>query len=183
MPDEYPDACPCFDLSNMNNVAFSADLRAEIKLGLAEQACLDFTLSCGSHVTLKGKLLSSVVHQQAEAQLGDSMVYSLVEWAREQLPQWQERSALTSTEAHRSVTPEQSQQEAVTSTEVLSCCISFSILVAQQNRVLWAYRNRLQHCLLAMRITRLYQIALPNASCYGQGGDALKHMTKAQKRR
>lgn len=61
----YPECTPEFNLSNPNNVAFSAASREEIATGLAAEA---------------------------NSQLGEQMVYNLVEWLREKLPTFVELS-------------------------------------------------------------------------------------------
>lgn len=55
----YPECVPEFDLSNPNNAAFNASSRKEIITGLSAEA---------------------------NSQLGEQMVYNLVEWLREKLP-------------------------------------------------------------------------------------------------
>lgn len=57
--NRYPGVAPEYDLSNTNNAAFNQAVRNRLLLGL---------------------------QQQAQEQLGEQMVYNLVEWVREALP-------------------------------------------------------------------------------------------------
>lgn len=59
----YPEIVPEFDLSNHNNAAFTPSAREMIISGLKEEA---------------------------NAQMGEQMVYNLVEWLRENLPKFVE---------------------------------------------------------------------------------------------
>ncbi|KAK9813852.1 hypothetical protein WJX73_001846 [Symbiochloris irregularis] len=56
---DYPESCPTFDLANVNNAGLLAAAKAELIEGLTEQ----------------GNQL-----------MGESMLYTLAEWAREHLP-------------------------------------------------------------------------------------------------
>lgn len=65
VPPEYPEVVPQPDLANLNNAPYAPAVK--------EQA--------------KAQLLA-----EAEAQLGECMLYNLAEWAREQIPHWLEQS-------------------------------------------------------------------------------------------
>ncbi|BDA47915.1 probable RWD domain-containing protein 4 [Coccomyxa sp. Obi] len=73
LPPDYPEQCtPNFSLDNLNNSHWSADLKQQILSSLQEQAT---------------------------EQLGTCCLYTVIEWAREQLPGWLERLA-SSTKQH-----------------------------------------------------------------------------------
>eukprot|EP01023_Acetabularia_acetabulum_P036610 TRINITY_DN3461_c0_g1_i1.p1 TRINITY_DN3461_c0_g1~~TRINITY_DN3461_c0_g1_i1.p1 ORF type:complete len:222 (+),score=37.84 TRINITY_DN3461_c0_g1_i1:66-668(+) len=61
MKEDYPESVPDFDLSNLNNVVFPQSVRDEVIEALKEQA---------------------------EELVGDMMVYTLVEFIRDNLPQY-----------------------------------------------------------------------------------------------
>lgn len=61
LPQGYPDVIPKFDLSNINNSKYPESVKASILEGL---------------------------QSQAEEQKGESMCYNLVEWLKEQLPEF-----------------------------------------------------------------------------------------------
>ncbi|GMH45954.1 hypothetical protein BSKO_13918 [Bryopsis sp. KO-2023] len=65
LPDGYPSTIPEFDLSNPSNAAFNASTRDEMVEGLVTEA---------------------------SGQVGEQMVYNLVEWLREKLPEFIQHS-------------------------------------------------------------------------------------------
>ncbi|CAD7700668.1 unnamed protein product [Ostreobium quekettii] len=80
-PDGYPAVAPVYDLSNTNNVAFSNSVRSRLLTGLT---------------------------QQAEELLGEQMVYNLVEWVRDTLPNIVQEEQ--DSEVHKTLDPEERAQ-------------------------------------------------------------------------
>ena len=95
LPDDYPEnATPSFSLDNLNNAHVSCELKQDILDGLAEQVIASCVTSSSCAGVPQQNVLNAVyIGWQASAQLGACSLYSVIEWAREQLPAWYQRVA------------------------------------------------------------------------------------------